>query len=95
MTYRGIYRDGVIVPGGSLDLPEGARVDFNIVRPRSSVNGKRAARGTRKRRPARMSAAQRVEAFMQGFGILRDAPEFKGKSSAASGTHRGSQRPPA
>lgn len=86
MTFRGTYRGGVIIPGGSLDLPEGARVDFSILRSSAPSEKKKPRPGVQrasKRPPARMSAAQRVEAFMQGFGILRDAPECKGKSSAA------------
>lgn len=84
MTYRGTYRGGVIIPGGSLGLPEGAQVDFSILRSTAPSKTKpaRASRRPAKRAAPRMSAARRVEALMQGFAILRDTPELKGKSAA-------------
>lgn len=44
ITYRGIYRDGVIVPEESLSLSEGSHVDFNILDARSKTKKKTAMR---------------------------------------------------
>lgn len=90
MTYRGVYRDGVIVPESSLSLPDGAHVDFDYVRSRAKQSDSKAkvtrvmsspAQGSKK--PRRATAKDRVGAFMQGFGIMRREPTWKGKSSAA------------
>ena len=79
MTFRGVYRDGVIVPGGEINLPEGTRVEILVARTKRSRKVVRKAK--KKTKTKRMTAEQRVAAFMQGFGISRDRPDWKGKST--------------
>lgn len=79
MTFRGVYRDGVIVPDELLRLNEGARVDFSI-RKVSAAEKRPVGRA---RKPSRSKAVeQRVAAFMQGFGVRKNDRTDKGKSSA-------------
>jgi predicted DNA-binding antitoxin AbrB/MazE fold protein len=78
MTYRGIYRDGVIVPETSLRLPEGAEVDITVRAKRKARKGTKRPGSKR-----RTSADKKIDLFMMGFGILKNDPSVKGKSTAA------------
>jgi hypothetical protein len=84
MTYRGVYRDGVIVPGDALDLPEGSRFTFSI---HGKADGpapktkKKVRTKSRKKTPSQMTPEERVALFMKGFGISRDVPEWQGRST--------------
>lgn len=84
MTYRGVYRDGIIVPTDLLDLPDGARLSFSIMPQKSGSGSKRKAAPRRKgskKKSSRMTSVERVAAFMKGFGVSREVPEWKGKST--------------
>lgn len=53
MTYRGVYKDGVVVPSGEVNLPSGTEVDFIA---RAGI--KRGARAAKGRTPARKEATR-------------------------------------
>ena len=84
MTYRACYRDGIIIPSGDIELPNGAMFSFNIVDSKPAAvrkYKKKASKKSGRKSPSQMTADERVSAFMAGFGILRDVPEWEGKST--------------
>jgi hypothetical protein len=80
MTYRGIYRDGAIVLGETLDIPNGTPIEFDVLR--RSRTKRRVAKKPSSKKSKRMTAEERVAAFMKGFGVSRDREEWKGRSTA-------------
>jgi hypothetical protein len=90
MTFRGIFKDGVIVPGTDLGLRNGAEVEFELLRSRGGDAAGRRARA-RKRAPRRgaarvtsskLTAAQRVALVLKFAGDWKKRADWKGRSSA-------------
>ena len=79
MTFRGVYRDGVIVPDELLQLNDGERVDFSL---RKVSGGRKRPLARTRKSPSSKSAEQRVAAFMKGFGVRKGDRSIKGKTSA-------------
>ncbi len=82
MTYRGVYRDGVIVLSGDVDLQNGDTVDVNRnsaagVTPKRkpvSADKKRARAGSSKKK-------QSEHPFLALAGMWKDRKDWRGKSS--------------
>lgn len=87
MTFRGIYRDGVIVPNSEPGLSNGTVVRCTpAAKPQRKAPVKTAAQtrkksGSRAEKTRRMTKPQRVAAVMQAFGMYRDRPDWRGRSS--------------
>ena len=79
MTYRGVYRDGVVVLQGEVALQDGQSVEVNSAPPsktkarregKASVKSKAAARtSTRKKTPSATKSATRA---LPGAGMWKD-----------------------
>lgn len=96
MVYRGVYRDGVVIVPGGLDLPEGAEVEVlpaarggNSRRPAAKPKGKKPAAAKKTlakkskvaKRPKRMSKAERLAALEAARGMWKNRPDFRGRST--------------
>ncbi|HMN41010.1 MAG TPA: hypothetical protein PKE29_09200 [Phycisphaerales bacterium] len=81
MMYRGVYGDGVIVPGDGVEFPEGTPITFEPERrPKADrKSDKKQTTRAKKSKRRRMTADERVAAFMPLFGISKDRPEWKGQ----------------
>lgn len=93
MTYRGVYRGGVVRLEGEVDLPEGSVVEVSRAgrtsrkrtaseQRRANAEGKAAAAYWKRLTSKRMTKAQRLAAFEAAFGAWKDRPEWEGLSSA-------------
>ena len=89
MTYRGIYRDGVVVLQGDVALQDGEAVEVNTAKPnrqppatpnkkklRSEAPQRRAGGKTAKKTRTRKSIQD-----LAAFGIWKDRAEWKGLST--------------
>ena len=92
MTYRGVYRDGYVRLEGDNDLQDGARVEVSLEpdsrlprtaaeRLRAAAEGKAAAALLKRLTSKRMTKAQRLAALDAAFGMYKDRPDWKGKST--------------
>jgi hypothetical protein len=93
MTYRGIYRDGLVILDGDVNLHNGDHVEVNL---RGGPSSPRAGRSRATKRPrsskgakslsrllsARLTKAQRIAAALAVRGDWAHRPEWRGKSSA-------------
>lgn len=81
MEFRGTFRDGVVIP----DQTDGLR-NGDVVRciPERKKNKPSATASTRAKpsRAGKAAAKRRLDAFMSGFGSMKDRPDWKGRSSA-------------
>ncbi|HYE62659.1 MAG TPA: antitoxin AF2212-like protein [Phycisphaerales bacterium] len=94
MTFRGTYRNGVIIPEEGATLQEGDTVEIQVrsrrattpKKARSGLGGPRKCRTSKAAKKLnaskRMTGKQRLELFLQSFGMWKDKPEWKGRSSA-------------
>jgi hypothetical protein len=85
MTFRGVYRDGIIVPSADPDLPNGTVVRWTSdsrAKQSSRAVGRSKSRSNARPAGKKMTKAQRIAAVMQAFGMDRDRPDWKGRSSA-------------
>jgi hypothetical protein len=72
MTYRGIYRDGIVILQGDVDLRNGASVDVNASRA-GKGGARRVARAQTKPRKGDKSGKSSAHAgVLSGFGIWKD-----------------------
>ncbi len=80
MTFKGTFRDGVIVPEQTAGLRDGDVVDIRVRRLTATGKPRKKTRS----RPVgkRMTAEQRLAAWRAVVGSWEDRPEWKGKSSA-------------
>jgi predicted DNA-binding antitoxin AbrB/MazE fold protein len=88
MTFKGTFRNGVIIPEEEVALREGEVVEITRppLRKRKPASRKAVARGlpTKKAggKPTRMTAKRRLEVFLSAFGSMKNKPEWQGRSSA-------------
>jgi hypothetical protein len=82
MTYRGVYRDGLVILEGDVNLRNGDHVDVNL---RGSSGSARAGRAKSRKQVSKARVgkgrAQPVHPLIALAGIWKDRPEWKGKSS--------------
>jgi hypothetical protein len=75
MIYTGVYRDGIVLLDGDVDLRNGARVEVLPTRRIGATKAKkRAAKGTR--------AKSSADPLLKFFGMSKDRADWKGRSSA-------------
>ena len=81
MTLRSVVRDGMIDVNG--EIPDGTPV--RIVRDdkprRSAKKAKAPAKRTAKKKATRAGVKPKSDPIMKVFGMWKDRPEWKGKSS--------------
>lgn len=84
MTLRTVVRDGLIVVNTHGEIPDGTPVVImRDDRPRRSVKkAKGPAKRTAKKKAARAGVRPKSDPIMKVFGMWKDRPEWKGKSSA-------------
>jgi outer membrane protein assembly factor BamB len=75
MSYRGVYRDGIVVLEGEVDLRNGTTVEVNPARGKGK--GRRKVSST----PRRDRKAAQVHPFIALAGLWKDRPEWRGRSS--------------
>lgn len=81
MTYRGIVRNGRILVDID-DLPDGTSVEITPIKRPSSKKSKKKKATSRRRKPLSGSARRKKkDPFESIFGIWKDRPDWKGKSS--------------
>lgn len=74
MTYRGVYRDGIVILQGDVDLRNGDSVEVNATPARKPKAEKKSASGTNLRRgKVRSSSPKRTTAKhpLPGFGAWK------------------------
>lgn len=73
MTYRGIYREGIVILEGEVDLRDGATVDVHLSPIRKSSKRKAAEKGGLRRSVKRPVPAKRASAKhpLPGFGAWK------------------------
>jgi hypothetical protein len=87
MTYKGIYRDGMVTLLGEVHLRNGDAVDVNLRGKSGSRRKASASRArTKKRARTRMTKAERLAAVLAARGTWKGRPEWRGKSSAEVST---------
>ncbi|CAG1010952.1 hypothetical protein PHYC_03965 [Phycisphaerales bacterium] len=62
MTYRGVYRDGIVILQGDVDLRNGDTVEVNSARARKPA----------RRAPTKTRKTARVSERLPAFGIWKD-----------------------
>lgn len=72
MTYRGVYRDGIVVLHGDVDLENGARVDVNPIRGGGRKQAARSARAAKPAKRTRSKGRGATSAALPGFGMWKD-----------------------
>lgn len=93
MSYRGVYRDGVVRLEGDVDLQEGSRVEVSPERdprlPRTAADlrrakaaGKAAAALWKRLARKKMTKAERLAAADAAYGMYKDRADWEGKTSA-------------
>ncbi len=75
MTYTGVYRDGIVLLDGDVDLRNGSRVEVLPAR-RSGVTK------TKKRRAKEPGAKASSDPLLKFFGMSKDRADWKGRSSS-------------
>lgn len=76
MTYRGVYRDGVVTLEGDVDLRNGAIVEVNAASTRRVAAA--SASTTKARKPVRQ---KKKHPFIALAGIWKDRDDWRGKTS--------------
>lgn len=77
MTFRAIYRDGVVILPESADIPDGSRLDVRVVREarprpnRTRTTAKKPAKASKKRKSSLNDALRVV--IGKAKGLPRDA----------------------
>jgi len=93
MTYRGVYRDGVVRVEGDVDLRNGSHVEItaaikplvakaNSQSPRPKSASKVTGNMWELAMSKRLTKAQRIAAALAACGDWKDRTEWKGKSSS-------------
>jgi hypothetical protein len=98
MTYKGVYRDGIVILQGDTNIQNGALVDVNLRgakrTAKSSARSKTIEHSTlilaatsthnawNSLLRTKLTKAQRMAALLAARGSWKDRPDFKGKSSA-------------
>lgn len=75
MTYKGVYRDGIVVLQGDVDLQNGAHVEVNPTRDERRGRGERGLGEARRARAGKVAkAAKRSKSLgkLPGFGMWKD-----------------------
>ncbi len=89
MTYRGVYRDGVVVLQGDVALQEGEAVEVNTARPnratiavpnKKSLRSDAPAKRTRGTKAKKTQSRKKVQ-DLAAFGIWKNRAEWKGLST--------------
>ncbi len=101
MTYKGVYRDGIVIIQGDVGLRNGSIVDVNL---RAQTKQPARTSGARKPKASRdidslfkqnswdqlhrnkMNKKERMAILLASRGVWKDRPEWKGKSSAEIST---------
>jgi hypothetical protein len=81
MTFKGIYRDGIIILEDATGLRNGTVVEVTRPAKRTKAVAKPVAKGKKKPATRRKRSAGSV-ADWPAFGIWKDRADWKGKSSA-------------
>lgn len=92
MTFRGVYKDGIIVPHEELHLSNGAEVDFNIVRERRVAKAKTAKKTTGKKAAKKTAAKKTAVKKIWGAGIWAHRTDIKNTAEYAARLRRQSSR---
>ncbi|CAG0997522.1 hypothetical protein PHYC_02659 [Phycisphaerales bacterium] len=83
MSFKGTYRDGIVYltgNGSEVARRDGERVEVTpLRRPRKSAGPARARPASKTKK--RLTKAQRLAAFDAAFGIWKDRPDWKGKTT--------------
>jgi hypothetical protein len=82
MTYRGVYRDGVVIIQGDVSLRDGAQVEITETRTARTPST------TKKPREKKVTAKRRTTTRKRDpldglIGFWKDRPDWKGRSSIA------------
>jgi predicted DNA-binding antitoxin AbrB/MazE fold protein len=76
MTFRGVYKDGVVIVSGDVDIPNGSEVDVHLRRvkmSRSRIKPK-VKKKTRSKKPARTPAPTLNERLASVIGMAKGLP---------------------
>jgi hypothetical protein len=79
MTYRGVYRNGVVVIDGEVGWPDGASVEVRPAARRAKRGSNQRARPTSKAK--RKPSEKKVDPIMALAGIWKDRPDWRGLST--------------
>ena len=72
MTYRGIYRDGIVTFRGEVDLRNGVSVDVNVAQREKGNAGRTTRPQTKPRKRAKSGKSSSPNDTLTGFGIWKD-----------------------
>ena len=72
MTYKGIYRDGIVILRGEVDLQNGDPVEVNSAPPAKRTGTKSGRTSAKSRKPVPTSKRSKSADKLPAFGIWKD-----------------------
>jgi len=88
MTFRGVYKDGIIVPHEELHLSNGAEVDMNVVRDRRVAKSRAAKKTTGNKLAKKPITKKSATKKIWGAGIWSHRTDIKNTAECAARLRR-------